>query len=1232
MGTRRGGVAKGPWAWPRAPPPPPKRGRGAPPPPKGRGAPAGMGEGLGWVVLVLAAIGSCGVKGSAPLAPPFLEEPANQSVLLGEEAELRCRARVGVAVQWSRGGLMLGATPTRAHPRYRLVGDPAKGEHHLRIRPVTLEDDDAFSCQAGEGSGSRASRTAQISVLVPPSSPRLELLEGAELPLLGGAEVRVRCHAHDARPAPTLRLRLGEEPLADVSSRVFEGSHPKLSSAEATARLVPVPALQGRLLLCSASNAAGPAPGTATLRLHMAVPPSAPSIAGLPPLVRAGEELRMRCESRGGRPPPSLHWDKDGLPLAGAWSEDEGGVATSRLVLRPAPEDDGAILRCRAVTSLPGGGASTSVTLRVAYGPSELAVLGSGAVPEGGEAELSCTSAPSNPPVRLRWWLGGARLSAHSEGRTPGGGAYSNVTLRGRGQDHGAALVCEAETPGVGTKSVSVTVSVSHPPQDLWVEAPPPNATFRAGEGLRLLCHARGGHPAPKLTWTKDGRALPEAPPQSRSGHVTSRALHVTLAPSDNGANFRCEAAPVRQGAAPTRSAPVRMRVIFPAQSVSISVSPREPRPGHALTVTCRAGPAHPAPELTWIRPGHAPEPGLPLPPSPAPHGGVTAGSRLLLQGALELHDQPITCRAWSARLGVAVSSAHVLRMRHAPVVSAGPSPVVVPEGSEAVLGLSVRAHPPPEGCAWSTAGRGINPEGSPRFRLSPGGALVIANATRGDSAAYRVWCVNAEGGAGADVTLLVQVPPSIVRAPDPVVVDEGGEGQLLCEARGSPLPPGSVTWARLGDSGSPLDLPPGLEPLPGGPGGALRVSGARRDLGGPYECRVDSGVPPPARAIVRLLVRYGPEMEAEPEEGAGPGVVLVPEGAESATLRCRARGVPGVELNWESNGRSLRAGEPGSPFRQLQWREGPWTSSELSVTNVTGARARLRRLFLLSHPSRPSHRFPPRPRARYRYQNVPPAPPDWEHWEHWEHWEGTNGTVGVFDCVGTNERGTARRRLRLQMADRPDPPRSLRLSGLSGTSLSLAWDPGWDGGLAQHFLLRADGPDAPPPPAHLVTSGFSLTLGGLQPDTPYDVTVRARNARGESAPVRLRAVTSAVPEAPPPVWAGPEAPPGGGEDAAVPVLQGALGAMAGTLLAAVGAGLGCCYFRWGRGRRRRARTEAGEETPSPEGSWGPPSLGSAPWDLPKGAEPHLYEEVEPWGGYEEVPPEPLVTPQGELV
>ncbi|NXW59739.1 NPHN protein, partial [Eurystomus gularis] len=92
---------------------------------------------------------------------------------------------------------------------------------------------------------------------------------------------------------------------------------------------------------------------------------------------------------------------------------------------------------------------------------------------------------------------------------------------------------------------------------------------------------------------------------------------------------------------------------------------------------------------------------------------------------------------------------------------------------------------------------------------------------------------------------------------------------------------------------------------------------------------------------------------------------------------------------------------------------------------------------------------------------------------------------------------------------DRPDPPRDLWVSGVTPTSLSVTWRPGFDGGLPQSFLVSARGPGAPPPPTTLLAPGPALTLGGLRPATPYDVTVRARNARGESAAAVIRAVTS---------------------------------------------------------------------------------------------------------------------------
>ncbi|NXY88911.1 NPHN protein, partial [Alcedo cyanopectus] len=81
------------------------------------------------------------------------------------------------------------------------------------------------------------------------------------------------------------------------------------------------------------------------------------------------------------------------------------------------------------------------------------------------------------------------------------------------------------------------------PPEAIWLEAPPPNSSFRAGTRLRLACHARGGHPAPRLKWTKDGRALPEGlggAGAEAGGPLVTRELLLTLGPADNGATYAC--------------------------------------------------------------------------------------------------------------------------------------------------------------------------------------------------------------------------------------------------------------------------------------------------------------------------------------------------------------------------------------------------------------------------------------------------------------------------------------------------------------------------------------------------------------------------------------------------------------------------------------------------------------------------------------------------------------------
>ncbi|NXI38973.1 NPHN protein, partial [Galbula dea] len=139
---------------------------------------------------------------------------------------------------------------------------------------------------------------------------------------------------------------------------------------------------------------------------------------------------------------------------------------------------------------------------------------------------------------------------------------------------------------------------------------------------------------------------------------------------------------------------------------------------------------------------------------------------------------------------------------------------------------------------------------------------------------------------------------------------------------------------------------------------------------------------------------------ELEEEPGAEPVPVLVPDRSETAQLRCRAQGVPGVKVHWEHRGQALRPEE--TRFQELQWREGPWTSSLLTVTNISQERARLRDQFL--HPNWDQYRF----RPRYQYQN-------WAQDEDWD--QNQNQTLGTFTCVAQNALGSSQRRFQLQLA-----------------------------------------------------------------------------------------------------------------------------------------------------------------------------------------------------------------------
>ncbi|XP_062322148.1 nephrin-like [Osmerus eperlanus] len=130
----------------------------------GGGGPLSVGASL--KEMRVQALGS--EAGAQQAQQAFRTQPRNLTVRAGATAVLRCEVlRPSGPVQWVKDGLLLG--PRRelpGFPRYRMIGDPRRGQYHLQIDKAELEDDSPYECQVGQSESSKAiiSHTVWITV------------------------------------------------------------------------------------------------------------------------------------------------------------------------------------------------------------------------------------------------------------------------------------------------------------------------------------------------------------------------------------------------------------------------------------------------------------------------------------------------------------------------------------------------------------------------------------------------------------------------------------------------------------------------------------------------------------------------------------------------------------------------------------------------------------------------------------------------------------------------------------------------------------------------------------------------------------------------------------------------------------------------------------------------------------------------------------------------------------
>ncbi|XP_054444855.1 kin of IRRE-like protein 2 [Pteronotus mesoamericanus] len=471
-------------------------------------------------------------RGRAGLSPHFLQQPEDLVVLLGDEAQLPCAlGTYSGLVQWTKDGLALGGErDLPGWSRYWISGNAASGQHNLHIRPVELEDQASYECQATQA-GLR-SRPARLHVLVPPEAPHV--LGGPSVSLVAGIPANLTCRSHgDARPTPELLWFRDGVQLDGATFNQTLLKEGTTESVESILSLTPSSHDDGATLVCRARSQALPAGKDTAVTLSLQYPPVV-TLSAEPQTVQEGEKVTFLCQARAQPPVTGYRWAKGGSPVLGARGPMLEVVADASFLTAP--------VSCEVSNAV--GSANRSTALDVQFGPILLAKPEPTSVDLGEDASFSC-SWRGNPLPQVTWTRrGGTQVL----------GSGPTLRLPSVGLEDAGDYVCRAEPglSGLGGGVAEARLTVNAPPAVTALHSAP--AFLRGAARLQCLVFAS---PAPEaVVWSWDegflekgsrGRFLVEMfpAPEDRVGQGPGliSVLHISATrESDFSRGFNCSA------------------------------------------------------------------------------------------------------------------------------------------------------------------------------------------------------------------------------------------------------------------------------------------------------------------------------------------------------------------------------------------------------------------------------------------------------------------------------------------------------------------------------------------------------------------------------------------------------------------------------------------------------------------------------------------------------------------
>uniref|UniRef100_A0A3B5AUN6 Cell adhesion molecule-related/down-regulated by oncogenes n=1 Tax=Stegastes partitus TaxID=144197 RepID=A0A3B5AUN6_9TELE len=782
------------------------------------------------------------------------------TVVLGQEVEFQCRVsgRPAPRVEWSRDGVL----SRDGDPHVEFLEDGQV----LKVKSVRLRDQGLYQCLASNNAGTQM-RQFRLTVQS----------ETSEVSVVLGFPTVLPCDV-EGSPTPSITWLKDNQPIVSTPQRTYTrgGQALRLGSAQGDS---------SGLYTCRATNPAG----TATKQYSLSVLPpqiegdsTSLTFGGQEEKVRINGSLTLSCLAKG-FPEPKVNWFKDGQLLTGNLHADiqESGHF---LHIENAMLSHEGQYTCVVTNSAGEDKRDFHVTIQppifhrvtnreAAWGlgheddENNEDMVEKREVVLGHPISLSCES-NAIPPPKLSWYKDGRKLTS----------ADGVLLLPGQ-----MLQISRVQKEDAGKYTCQAVNEAGEDRMHFELEILPPVIIGASEEFMEemgavvnstvvLHCDVTG-HPAPAVSWLRDGQPVHTDPQHHISEDGTQLQL-LSVQVSDM-AGYMCVAENKVGTVEKLFSLMVQPPRITGSKEEEVSVIE-----DHMISLLCDVQ-AYPPPEITWTRDGQV------LHFSTGIH--ILPGQMLQLPRArLEDAGQYVCTATNSAGQDQkSILLLPTLKPRH----DAESDSVTPQVGSSVTLRCEAHGVPAPE-VTWYK--NGLQLAGGNGLKMDRH-QLEIIGVQMADGGTYTCKVSNVAGQV--DRTFRLAIHPPVLDGPLQEFLNYtlGSHVALLCEATGVPVP--SITWLKDGTPISSLQWQWSIR------GNRLELGPLSLSHAGTYTC-VAKNNEGQTQKDYTLTVQSPTILDSD-----HPSEVRAPTG-EELTLECRANGIPTPRLSWLKDGVTLEGSD----------------------------------------------------------------------------------------------------------------------------------------------------------------------------------------------------------------------------------------------------------------------------------------------------------------------------------